>query len=207
VLAGLIRAAAERRLLVWSGHDAEQARIRGTVLDGALPERDGSSPTVGVFLNDGTGAKLSYYLRQSAEVSAGDCLADGRRMLKLTVTLRSAAPARGLSRDVLGIGLGGRPYTIRTNLMVFSPSGGGVGEATVDGHPVSVGSGIDHRRSVAVLTVYLPPGASKTIAFSLFTGVQPRDVSAPVQVDLRLTPTADPWKFRSEVLSPCRRAG
>ncbi|MDQ1657308.1 MAG: hypothetical protein QOD41_2391 [Cryptosporangiaceae bacterium] len=206
VLAGLVRAAAERRLLVWSGHDAENTTIHGTVLDGALPLHDGATPTVGVFLNDGTGAKLGYYLRPSADVAAGDCLADGRRRLKLTVTLGSAAPARGLTTDVLGLALGGKPYTIRTNVLVFSPTGGGIGEALVDGRKVHIGTGTDHQRSVGVLTVYLLPGTQKKIEFSLFTDVYPQTQNASPGIDLRLTPTVNPWKIHSQVVSPCRVA-
>ena len=73
IVTELAGVAGERRLLFWSADKEEQATIAGTVLEGRLPADDGGSPTVGVFLNDGSGAKLSYYLTQSAELSVGDC--------------------------------------------------------------------------------------------------------------------------------------
>src|SRR5205814_1553906 len=72
-LAALARAAGERRLLVWSAHEDEERELAGTVLEGALPLADGATPTVGVFLNDGSGAKLDYYLRNTAEVAVTGC--------------------------------------------------------------------------------------------------------------------------------------
>jgi hypothetical protein len=66
-LAALAHATNERRLLVWSAHPEEQRAIEGTMLEGSLPEREeGGQTTVGVFLNDGSGAKLGYYLTHSA---------------------------------------------------------------------------------------------------------------------------------------------
>ena len=117
------RAVTERRILFWSARNEEQRRIGDSRLAGALPEKD-TVPTVGVFLNDGSGAKLGYYLRPSATLAVGDCRPDGRRGLRLRVTLRSSAPKSGLSESVLGLGLAGDPYTVRTLVSVHSPAGG-----------------------------------------------------------------------------------
>ena len=43
----------------------------------------------------------------------------------------STAPASGLPPYVLGLGLAGDPYTIRTVVMVFSPAGGSVVDAAL----------------------------------------------------------------------------
>ena len=60
-MAALARAAGERRLLLWSADPVEQTEIAGTVLEGSLPIQDGNRPIVGVFLNDGSGAKLGAF--------------------------------------------------------------------------------------------------------------------------------------------------
>jgi hypothetical protein len=58
-------AVAERRILFWSAHQSEQRELVDTRLAGVLPERE-TVHNVGVFLNDGSGAKLGYYLDRSA---------------------------------------------------------------------------------------------------------------------------------------------
>jgi hypothetical protein len=191
VLAELARAGSERRLLLWSAHPEEQAIIDGTAIAGTLPADDGDVPTVGVFLNDGTGAKLGYYLTQAASLETGGCAEDGSREMRLKVTIGSTAPASGLSESVTGLALAGEPYTVRTNVMVFSPTGGAVADANLDGTEIEVGTGTEHSRSVAVATVDLPPGARSTLTFTLITGPLP---ATGVRPRLVTTPMVSPWR-------------
>lgn len=191
-VAALAQAAGERRLLLWSADPKDRQAIAGTVLEGVLPENDGERPTVGVFLNDGSGAKLDYYLRLSAEVKAGRCRTDGRRELSVRVTLRSTVPPSGLPPYVLGLGLSGDPYTARTNVMIFSPTGGGVVTARLEGGEAEIGSGSERGRSVGTVTVDVPPGQSRTVEATLLTAVMP--TSAHVSPELWLTPAATAWQ-------------
>ncbi|MFF5230797.1 DUF4012 domain-containing protein [Dactylosporangium sp. NPDC000521] len=197
----LRKAADERRLLAWSAHPEEQAEIAATVFAGTLPADDGARPTVGVFLNDGTGAKLGYYLTREAELSAGECLEDGSRHLRLTVKLGSTAPASGLPRSVLGLGLAG-DYTVRTNVMVYLPTGGAPVDATQDGAPVDYGSGFELGRTVAVFTVDLKPGQSSTLALNLITGPLPSPTAA-FTPRLVTTPGIAPWTLRLQFAERC----
>jgi hypothetical protein len=192
LLGALTRAAGERRILVWSAHPDEEDQISRTMLAGALPADDGAEPTVGVFLNDGSGAKLGYYLSHAVTLGVGSCLPDGTLELRLKLTLGSAAPRSGLSSSVLGLGLSGDPYTVRTNVMIFSPTGGGVGDVTLDGVPAEAGTGVERARSVAVVTVDLPPGVTKTLDVTLVTDVLP-PVAGPVTPRLLTTPGVAPW--------------
>ncbi|WP_238007268.1 DUF4012 domain-containing protein [Dactylosporangium sp. AC04546] len=185
----LSRAAGERRLLAWSAHPEEQQAIAGTVFAGTLPEDDGERPTVGVFLDDGTGAKLGYYLTRSVELSVGPCLEDGSRQLGVVVTLGSNAPRTGLPRSVLGLGLAGE-YTVRTNVMVYAPTGGTPVAAVQDGVPVDFGTGVDKGRTVAVFTVDLAPGARSTVKLALISGPLRRGRVTPRLVT---TPGISPW--------------
>jgi hypothetical protein len=189
----LAKASGERRLLMWSAVPEEEATIDGTVLAGRMPTDDGTAPTVGVFLNDGSGAKLSYYLDQTVDLSVGDCGVDGRRDLKLRLDLRSSAPASKLPSYVTGLALSGDPYTVRTNVMIFSPTGGAVVDAALDGKPIDLGTGLERGRGVGVITVDLPPGSGKKLDVTLQTAEL--SVAQPVVAPrLWTTPTVRPWK-------------
>ncbi|GIJ49094.1 hypothetical protein Val02_59800 [Virgisporangium aliadipatigenens] len=188
-LAELDRAATERRLLLWSAHEAEQRLIAGTALAGTLPESDGDRPTLGVFLNDDTGGKLGYYLRQSVEVRVGDCRPDGRRELHATVALASTAPRRGLPERVRGRA---GSAVARTAVSVFAPTGGAVDGATLDGRPVPIDARTERGRAVGTLSVDLAPGAHTLVGFTLLTA-DTRHGPRTVAPRLRTTPAATPW--------------
>jgi hypothetical protein len=203
-LTELARAAGERRVLLWSAREPEQRLIAGTVLAGELPAADGLRPTVGVFLNDGSGAKLGYYLTQAAELAVTGCRADGRRELRLRVTLGSTAPAGGLPPAVLGLALAGDPYTIRTNVSIFSPAGGALVDVRVDGEPAPVGTGTERERAVGILTVDLAPGASRTIEARLLTGKLPVDLARSAgSTDIWLTPAVRTWHQQGDSALVC----
>ncbi|MTK04083.1 DUF4012 domain-containing protein [Micromonospora sp. CP22] len=187
LLSAFDRSIRERRILFWSARPEEQRTFDDSRMAGTLPETD-TVPTVGVFLNDGSGAKLGYYLRQSADLTVGDCHADGRRELNLRVTLRSTAPASGLSESVLGLGRAGDPYTVRTLVSVYAPAGGAVLDTRLDGAETSVGNGTERRRQVAVVNVEIGPGGTRTLEISLLTGKTESGTA-----ELWLTPTATPW--------------
>ncbi|WP_295852952.1 DUF4012 domain-containing protein [uncultured Microbacterium sp.] len=114
------RAGAERRLLVWNADAGEQAILNGTTLQGALPTSDSARSTFGVYLNDGTGSKMDYYLRPDVETAwCGDDRAS------LHVSLRNDAPdAASLPRYVTGGGDYGVPVgEALTGVYVYLPPG------------------------------------------------------------------------------------
>jgi hypothetical protein len=201
-VAALARAAGERRLLLWSAHPAEQQEVATTVMGGVLPVEDHARPTVGVFLNDGTGAKLGYYMHRAVSLSVGQCLEDGARELKLKVALTSVAPKSGLPKGVTGLALAGDPSTIRTNILVYAPTGGTPVAASLDGAEVDAGSGVDHGRAVSVFTVDLPPGQTRTLELSLVTDTL-ADPAAALTPRLVLTPGLTPWKTSIAVGPGC----
>ena len=191
------RSMQERRILFWSARPEEQQKFGDSRMAGTLPEQD-TVPTVGVFLNDGSGAKLGYYLRQSADLVVGDCQADGRRELSLRVSLRSTAPASGLSESVLGLAQAGDPYTARTLVSVYGPAGGAVLDTRLDGAETSVGTGTERRRQVATVNVEVGPGGTRTLEVSLLTGK-----TSSGTAELWLTPTATPWTTQVVTAPSC----
>ncbi|HEX8630068.1 MAG TPA: DUF4012 domain-containing protein, partial [Catenuloplanes sp.] len=194
LLAQLARAAGERRILFWTADPGAQRTVADTVLGGVLPDADGAGPTVGVFLNDGTGAKLGYYLRQSAAVAVVDrCRADGRRKLTLRVSLGSTAPTSGLPEYVLGMGLAGDPYTIRTNVAVYSPTGGSLVDMRLDGVARPFGAGEERHRAVGIIVVDVKPGTTRILDVTLLTGVPTAGWGPTVTPRLWTTPGVAGW--------------
>ncbi|MEU4365960.1 DUF4012 domain-containing protein [Micromonospora chersina] len=181
------RSITERRILFWSVHPTEQRVLGDSQLAGKLREKD-TVPAVGVFLNDGSGAKLGYYLRFSATVTVGDCQPDGRRELRLRVTVHSTAPKSGLAESVTGLALSGDPYTARTFVSVYSPTGGAVLGGRLDGRDTAMGSGTAGSRQVTVANVEVKPGRTRTLDVTLLTGT-----TSAGTAELVLTPTVTPW--------------
>ena len=136
ILNGLRKAADERRVLIYSADPAEQADIEQTGLAGVLSS-DPSNPTLGVFMNDRTAAKLGYYLHNEVHVTEGECRADGRRELQVRVAMKFDAPTEGLPSYVSGTTEPDEPYVLKTNLLAFAPVGGAVAAAQVGGEQVS----------------------------------------------------------------------
>ncbi|QGN49046.1 DUF4012 domain-containing protein [Micromonospora sp. WMMC415] len=197
LLSAFDRSVTERRILFWSARPEEQRTLGDSRMAGVLPEKD-TVPTVGVFLNDGSGAKLGYYLRPEATLTVGDCQDDGSRELRLRVTLRSTAPKTGLSESVLGLGLAGDPYTVRTLVSVYSPAGGGVQGARLDGADLPVGTGTERKRQVATANIEVPPGASRTVEVTVHTAK-----TGSGTAELWLTPTATPWTTQVTTAPSC----
>ena len=198
---GLRRATGERRVLVWSAEHREQADLALTPVAGLLSAATGP-PTIGVFLNDGTGAKLGYYLHNTVALGAGRCRPDGRRELAVTMTLHYTAPSAGLPAHVKGIGVPGRPYALQTNVLVFAPAGGGLVGASRDGVAVGIMRGDGHGIAVGSQTVVLDPGAWTELKVRVL-GRPPTDTAAQRIPALQLTPGVNPWTVAVEPYPPC----
>ncbi|MEE6308425.1 DUF4012 domain-containing protein [Plantactinospora veratri] len=190
-------AVAERRILFWSAHAGEQRELVDSRLAGVLPEQE-SVQNVGVFLNDGSGAKLGYYLHRSAELTVGDCRADGSRELHLRLTLRSSAPSSGLSKSVRGLAMSGDPYTARVLVSVFSPVRGSPLRARLDGKATPMGGGVERGRRVGVLAVDVGPGRTRVLEVGLLTPPK-----ASGEAELWLTPGPTPWTTRVSSAPAC----
>ena len=184
-LEALMRSANEGRWLVWSSDPREQSLISGRPLSGEfVGERDGA-PVVGVYLNDASATKMSYYLDYSATVDGGTCRADGVRPLTVTVDIGSTAPpeAAGYPPYLSGQGQVTPGHSL-TNVMVYTPSGGVIDRVTVDGAEYPLLGLYSHLdMEVAQVTVDLGPGESRRLVVEMQTGAGQSDAA-----QLRLTP-------------------
>lgn len=135
-VAGLDRAAQERRLLVAPFRSAEKLAIFGTAVEGALGGDGGTAPNVFIGLNDATGSKMSYYLRYWADVESRDCengvqTLDGTLKLNQTISPREA---RLLPDYITGGGVyGTKPGTQLVFVRIYAPHGGGITNIRIDG--------------------------------------------------------------------------
>jgi hypothetical protein len=174
LVTALGRAGDERRIYLWSAHPVEQARLAETTLAGELPTSTLTEPRFGVYLNDGTGAKMDYYLGAEFGVGQAVCRQDGRSTYVVEVTLRNDAPAdaaTSLPRYVTGGGnFGVAAGLVSTNVAVYAPSAGVFMEGTVDGQPAAVQTATDSGRSVVQVQATLSPGKSTTIKLAFLGG-------------------------------------
>lgn len=193
VVAGLRRAAAERRLLFYSTDVVEQADIAATGMSGAIGGPAESS-SVGVFLNDAVGSKLGYYLTGQASVTGGECQPDGSQSATVTVVLGYQPPASGLPDYVTS---GSADYGYRVHLLLTAPAGGYIDAAELDGQPVSVRPGTDQGRPTGITVVDLKPGAAASATFYLT--LPPGDHA----VELVHTPTVSEWPVSVQGVGRC----
>jgi hypothetical protein len=192
MVAALAQAGGEHRLLAWSAHAAEQRRLAGTVLEGRLPRTEPHRPTIGIFFNEGTSSKLSYYLRAAADVTGGRCRDDGLRELVLDLTLSSTAPVDGLSAYVAGAE---SPNVMEPVVYLASPLRGGLIDVTVDGTARPVNSQLVDGRMVAATTLRIPPGQDVHLRARYVVPVTTHDAA------LRTTPGVAPFATSVRIAS------
>jgi hypothetical protein len=174
IISGVKDLVDQRRVLVWSAHPAEEQQLLPTAVSGRLPVDTANAPTVGVFLNDGTGGKLDYYLGMDVRLGPGRCVdmspepGPALTTAALAVQLQLNAPSGGLPNYVIsGSNVDHAVYRLQTNVLVVAPTGGAVSGLSIDGRAVPVMHGVDHGRAVAMATVVLTPGTSAVLEASL----------------------------------------
>jgi len=157
----------ERRMNVWSATAAEQESIAQTTLAGGPARSAGGDQRFNVYLSDGTGSKMDYYLHTSVALGQLTCKPVGA-LYVVEVTLRNgltAAQAAKLPAYVSGGGSYGVPVgTIRTQVTGYGSAGVEFGNAfDGDGTAEPVKFVKDGGRSAAQYVVDLKPGESQTV--------------------------------------------
>lgn len=191
LVAALGRAGDESRLLMWSAVADDQVVLAGTTLAGGLPVSNNEAARFGVYLNDGTGAKMDYYVTADATLAWQGCAVDARgRTLDeatLQLTLTNTAPkdaATSLPDYVTAGGAYGTPAgSALTIAYIYLPEGYVLTAAdlSIDG---GFGGGYHDARQVLSFGSTLKPGESATATIS----VRPPEPGATT-VTAEVTPT------------------
>lgn len=184
----LVQSVNENRVYFYSFDDATQAVFSGSRLLGPLPSPvDGRDATVGVFVNDLTEAKLSYYTHMSTELVVDRC----SPVPTYTVVVSFENGLDQATSDTLvryvNAGAHYPKGTIGTDLQFYGPIGSRFVNAVVDGTDVAITTGEHLGRPVGRMWVVNPPESVHTLAVK-FVGT-PDDSD-----DLRLvhTPMVNP---------------
>lgn len=191
LIAGISRGVEERRLLIWSASLPEQNLISKYALSGSISGPSVSPAQFGVYFNDGTGAKMDYYVKRTVQL-VKECPANGYEQTTVRVTSTNTAPAdaaTSLPAYVTGGGVFGvAPGSVQTNIAAYGPAQSNVESATVGGQKTPFAPYLHGSRPVGVVAQQLAPGESKTVEFTFGKIVQ------HTKPNLVVTPTIQPVK-------------
>lgn len=201
---GLIRGVNEHRILMHLFDPDDQAVIEDTTIAGEVDDAASDNPEVGVYLNDGTGAKMSFFLDHEVSVTSASCN-NGRQKLtgRLRVTSDTPPDVATLPETVTGFADGfGDSVQPGDQLVVadiYAPVGGTIQELAFDGKELP-DPAIDHHLGRDVVSVGLPlnPGQTRVVTWNMVTGP---DQTGPTKVSV--TPGARPENESSEAPSTC----
>lgn len=173
IISGMVKAAAENRLMLWSSHPDEQAEIEQTGISGAFPRDEGTTPHVGVYFGDRTASKLEYYYDFTTVVSSVRCLANGQQVLRLSANLVSNAP-RGLPVGVSSIFAGVPRSQMRLLAWLYAPHGGRFTDIRLDGQKQLITTASLDGRAETSVPFVLEPGQRSRLTATLVTGPDQR---------------------------------
>ncbi|MCO4264397.1 DUF4012 domain-containing protein [Pseudarthrobacter sp. MDT3-26] len=175
LIKGLTRAAQEGRALVWSDLTGEQALIAKYALSGSIAGPSIAPAQFGIYFNDGTGAKMDYYVQRSVQL-VKECPKDGYEQTTVRITSTNTAPADAattLPAYVTGGGsFGVPPGSVQTNIVAYGPVQANAETARLDGQRTDFATYIHSNRPVGVMAIKLAPGESRTVEFTFGKIVQ-----------------------------------
>ncbi|MBE4717483.1 hypothetical protein DAD99_04775 [Pseudarthrobacter sp. AB1] len=188
---GLTRGTSEGRVLIWSGLPAEQTVLAKYAVSGSVSGPSVAPAQFGVYFNDGTGAKMDYYVKRTVQLIK-ECAREGYQQTTVRVTSTNVAPAdaaTSLPAYVTGGGVFGVPAgSVQTNIVAYGPVQANMETAKLDGQRTDFAAHRHANRPVGVLAVKLAPGESKTVEFTFGKIVQ------HTEPNLVVTPTVQAVK-------------
>ena len=191
LISGISRGAAEGRILFWSGVAEEQSVIATYPVSGSIAGPSVAPAQFGVYFNDGTGAKMDYYVKRTVQL-VKKCDKDGYEQAAVRITSTNTAPADAatlLPPYVTAGGSFGVPAgSVRTNVIAYGPVQSNVETAHVDGEKTDFAAHHHANRPVGAVTVTLAPGQSSTVELAFGKIVQ------HVEPNVVVTPTVQPVK-------------
>lgn len=200
VLEGITRGTEEGRVLIWSATATEQSVIAHYPIGGSAIGPPVAPAQFGVYFNDGTGAKMDFYMKRTVQLIK-ECPLDGYEQTTVRVVSTNTAPLdaeKSLPAYVTGGGVFGVPAgAVQTNIVAYGPAQAHVETAKMDGQKTEFAPYFHGNRPVGVLAVRLAPGESKTVDFTFGKIVQHTEPNVVV------TPTVQDVK---EVVVPIQEA-
>lgn len=165
-VAGVEQAIDEGRFMVWSADAGEQELLDTTPVAGGFLERAG---TVGLFVNDGSGSKIGYYI--DAETSVTNHMCPDGSLQGQTITVTFTHTFSGDVADLPDYISGGGFYVpsgeFQANVLLYPAVDTGVTKFTEDGAPGSFQPESHDGRALATARIVLAPGQSTTLTFDL----------------------------------------
>ncbi|MCC4249442.1 DUF4012 domain-containing protein [Microbacterium testaceum] len=191
LIAAFARAVDERRVSLWNARTEEQIIVEGSSMAGQLPSTDAQMPRFGVFLNDGTGSKMSYYVKPDVSLVWDSCQASGERgfrQLTLRANLGNTAPedaGTSLPWYITGGGVYGvAPGTARVVTNVYLPEGFELVSAQASNGATFTATELAGR-SVLTYGADLPPQTAVNVTIVV------KGTSSATTAEALVTPTAD----------------
>ncbi|MET8053185.1 DUF4012 domain-containing protein [Streptosporangium sp. NPDC005286] len=172
----------ERRIQIWSRHEAEQRRLSRTPVGGVLSSRPG--PFAGLVVNNSAGGKLDYYLERSLDYELGPCQG-GLRSSTVRIRLTNDVPGRTLPSYVTGrLDAPRSGHTPGSNLLWVSLYGGlgaRMTAARLDGERVSVIREAERSHPVYSALLEFAPRQSRRLEFDFTELASDEPPLVPVQ--------------------------
>lgn len=154
----------QRRLMLWSPDDREQALYRRIGASGEVPAPDGGDVLLISHQNYGNN-KLDAYLQRSIAYDVEVDPETGVVDATATIELRNEAPASGLPAYVIGNSRAAPDGTNLMNLSILSALD--VQGAELDGEPLTLFSEPEAGLGASDLAISVPPGATSTLVVRL----------------------------------------
>ncbi|MEP9363469.1 DUF4012 domain-containing protein [Nocardioides sp. CN2-186] len=200
LVSALTRGVREHRIYAHSFDPQVQDTIATTAVAGDLVTDPNADPQVGVYVNDGTAAKMSYYLRYDVNVSSTYCT-NGVQGLAGDATFVSDAPpdAASLPRYVTGGGVfGPKPGSQFVIAYLYGPVGGSISGLMINGRPIPSAAVVDRGRQLTTVSLLLKPQQKVHVTWRMKTG---SGQTGPTTVSV--TPSIEAGQSSSQVASAC----
>ncbi len=149
----------EGRVRINAVEPGVQRELSGSAIAGELPVEDNAASDLGVYLNDATGAKMSYYLRTSLKSKAAGCDGGQQRFTSTATFSQEDVDVSTLPDYVTGGGVyGTEPGQQLVTVTVYGPTGGSLTDLAFDGKQTDAVLAEDRGRPVMLTAVQLVPG-------------------------------------------------
>ena len=171
----------DHRLYIWLADADQQEVLSSFDCSGALSS-DETAPELGVYVTDGTGSKMDWYLDLNTQVGAGTRNTDGTTSYQVTTNVHNTltdSEMTALAQTVLPDYIYGvNPYKrskgdMITKIFLFAPAGGSISNIQVSGY-MSQGFSTSSYENLQVLYGLTAdePGETTAITYTVTTSAK-----------------------------------